>query len=158
MLKHLRGLSLLLALLLVPLAAHGYTRNTSGTTNDGVLDALTDLNTGVTPGRVITTSSTNCSNLKSTAGVLYSISGWATNNQYNFIRLYDLSSAPTANVSTVSHMYGLFGVAGGTVLNNPVPAMGLAFSNGIGICITGAGTATDNTSAVGGAVINYGYK
>ncbi len=139
------------------LAAHGYTRNTAGTTADGTLDALTDLNTGATPGAIVTTASTNCSVLKNTAGTLFKLSAFFTpTSTANFIRIFDKATTPAPSTDTPVAIIAI--PASSVPLPNVQPSIGDTFTAGIGICVTGTGTATSNTSAVGGAVVNYSYK
>ncbi len=158
--KLLRSALLVAGLLCaLSLAAQGYTRNTSGTTADGTLDALTDLNTAATPGKVITTASTNCSVIKAGPGTLFSLAATSANaTTPNVVRLYDLATTPGPTTATPTHILQIPALTTGGVLPNVVPAIGEAYATGIAICVTGAATATDNTSAVVGSVINYSYK
>lgn len=114
--------------------------------------------TGATAGRIVLTAGTNCSVLKSTRAILYSVTGWATSNQLGFVRVYNTATTPSPTATVPDQMYPMVGGTAGSPLQNMVPPTGLAFPSGIGICVTQAGTATDNTSVIAGGVVNYGLK
>jgi hypothetical protein len=139
-------------------AAPPYTANTSGTTQDGVLAALTDLNTAAAPGVIITSASTNCIGLKSSAGTLFSLTASSTPNAANFIKIYDVAGTPSATANTAKLIAGIPSGASGVNVPNQVPPIGMAFANGIGICVTGAYPQGDNSNALAGAQINYSFK
>ena len=141
-------------------AAPPYTSNTSGTTANGTLDALTDLNTGATPGVIVTAASLNCSSIKASSANLYSLAGSSTANAPHFVRVYNIATTPSATANTPVMIIGVPAAAAssGNVLPNTLPPLGIALSNGLGLCITGGGTITDNTNAAVGSQINYSYK
>jgi hypothetical protein len=106
-------------------------------------------------------ASTNSTSVKGSAGNVYSISAINTATTIYYLRLYNASSAPTCSSAT------------GFVETLPVPpgaatgqAAGLvrsvtngqAFSTGIGFCLTGGGSSTDNTSAATGVYVSLLYK
>jgi hypothetical protein len=102
-----------------------------------------------------TTNSTNC---KASAGNVYSISAVNTTATLYYLRMYNLSSAPTCSSAT------------GFIETIPVPASATgagvvrvfavpqAYSTGVGFCLTGGGSSTDNTSAATGVYLSIGYK
>lgn len=104
-------------------------------------------------------ASTNATNLKASAGVLCGGHVINTTATLYYLRLYNLSSAPTCSSST------------GFVATIPVPAsgsgagtlvdlgpFGAAFPTGIGFCITGGGGSTDNTNAATGVYANLTWR
>jgi hypothetical protein len=122
----------------------------------GAGDAIPQL--GATPGKVITTVSTNCSNIKSTPATLFSLTVSSTGNTANYVKLFDLAAAPTAASSTPILTLVIPNNSSGTPPANPIPETGLAFSNGLGICVTGNYPNFDNTNSLAGHTINYSYK
>lgn len=115
---------------------------------------------GATPSNYISAATNNSTNLKASAGTLYSLLVINTTATLKYLRLYDSGSAPTCTSAT------------GVVFYTPIPAnsttgaglveaisVGLNFASGIGWCITGGSGTTDNTStAAGDVVMNVGYK
>ena len=104
-------------------------------------------------------ASTNSTNIKAAAGTLCGGTVINTTATLYYLRLYNLSSAPTCSSAT------------GFVATYPIPAsatgngtliglgtFGADFSTGIGFCLTGGGTSTDNTNAATGVYINLAYK
>jgi hypothetical protein len=115
---------------------------------------------GCTPGGLISTASTNSTNIKASAGKLCGGTVINTTATVAYVRFYNLAAAPTCSSAT-----GAIGVAypipasasgAGTVLD--VGPWGVDFTTGIGFCITGGGSSTDNTSAVAGVYLNYAFK
>lgn len=109
---------------------------------------------GATPTHVISAASTNATNIKATAGNVYSVVGINTNAATAFLKLYDKATAPTCNTDTVVATYPM-------VQNVPFSApsiVGKAFVNGIGLCITGGIADNDNTSATTGIAVNLDFK
>lgn len=106
-------------------------------------------------------ASTNATNVKNAAGTLYGLSLSNTTTTVYYVRLYNLSSSPTCNSAT------------GYVESIPVPPaaaagqvggremsfnIGKAFTTGIGFCITGGASSTDNTNAAAGVYVSALYK
>ncbi len=115
---------------------------------------------GATPYHLLSAATTNATNVKATAGTLYSLSLINTTATIYYLRLYDIAtSAPTCSSAT------------GVVENIPIPAnvagagvvlhfgsMGMLFANGIGFCLTGGFSDTDTTNAATGVAVNLTYK
>jgi hypothetical protein len=107
---------------------------------------------------LISTASTNATNCKASAGVLYDLSAVNTTATVVYLRLYNLAAAPTCSSAT------------GFIETIPVPAsttgagivrtfpVGRAYTTGVGACVTGGGSSTDNTNAVAGVYVSLGYK
>jgi hypothetical protein len=113
---------------------------------------------GATPSFLAAAATTNATNVKASAGTLYHISASNTTATIYYLRMYNLSTAPTCSSAT------------GFVETIPVPAstsgggreidiaVGQAYGTGIGFCITGGAASTDNTSAATGVFVTVTYK
>jgi len=106
------------------------------------------------------TASTNATNVKNAAGNIYSITATNTTATVYYLRLYNLSSAPTCSsatgfVETIPVGGASSGSMGGLVRTLEI---GQAFSTGIGFCITGGSSSTDNTNAAAGVYVTVLYK
>lgn len=100
-----------------------------------------------TPIAIVTTASTNATNIKSTPGVLHNVHLVNTTATIYYLRFYNLGSTPTCSSAT------------GFLYTLPIPAslsgagvvvdvnVGIAFTTGIGYCITAGPTSTDNVNA-----------
>lgn len=106
----------------------------------------------------VTTVSSNCAVVKSSAGTLYGVTASTTNTNTNYIKYYNTNTTPQTTNTAVSLNFAIAGNTSGTGLTNPIPTVGIAFTTGIGRCVVGGYTITDNTSAVGGIVINEMYR
>jgi hypothetical protein len=106
---------------------------------------------GSNPAAVVSAASTNSTSVATAPARLMSMHLINTTATIYYIRLYNLASAPTCSSGT------------GHVVPLPIPAntaaagfsfnfgpTGLAFSTGIGYCITAGSAATDNTNAATG--------
>ena len=92
------------------------------------------------------------------AGTLYNVTLINTTATVYYIRFYNLASAPTCSSSTgYAFTLPVPASTSGAGLTVSVP-VGYAFSTGIGYCITGGGSSTDNTSAATGIFGVLGYK
>jgi hypothetical protein len=107
--------------------------------NVGVLPLTTG---GTSLFRLVAAGTTNATNVKASAGQVYSIQASNVNAAARFIHVYNTAGAPTCNASIIA-TYVVPGGSTGTGTN--IPLMGAAFATGIGICIT---TANDGTGAV----------
>jgi hypothetical protein len=103
-------------------------------------------------------ASTNSNNVKSTAGNVYLISALNTTSTLYYLRLYDAAAAPTCSsatgfIETIPVPASTSGA--GVVRSSPV---GKAFTSGIGFCLTGGASSTDNTNAATGVYVTVEYK
>lgn len=113
---------------------------------------------GATPASVVSAASTNSTSVKASAGTLYNVTLINTTATVYYIRFYNLASAPTCSSSTgYAFTLPVPASTSGAGLTVSVP-VGYAFSTGIGYCITGGGSSTDNTSAATGIFGVLGYK
>lgn len=113
---------------------------------------------GTIPSYLTSTASTNATLIKASAGTVYSYTLINTTATLYYLRMYNLAAAPTCSSAT------------GFVGSYPIPASatgagvtfdlaaGEAYSTGIGYCLTGAGSSTDNTNAATGVYVWIRYK
>jgi len=119
---------------------------------------------GSTGGQLIfflqPTASTNATNIKNAAGNIYSVV--ATNNSatINYLRFYNLSSAPTCSSATgFINQIAIPASTSGAGFVIPIPEGGWSYGTGIGICVTSGYSTTDTTNATASAIsITVGYK
>lgn len=103
-------------------------------------------------------ASTNATNVKASAGTISTLAVVNTTATLYYLRMYNLASAPTCSsatgfVNTIPIPASTSGA--GIVIPITVPH---AFTTGIGYCLTGGGSSTDNTNAATGVYINLWYK
>lgn len=105
----------------------------------------------VTPTTLFTNSAatTNATLVKNTAGTLWSIAVSNTNAAARFLKLYNLTTAPT--VGTSVPVFTVAVPSGGTVLVNG-GSNGIRFATGISLAITGAAGDLDTTAIGAGEV------
>jgi hypothetical protein len=142
----------------------------SGGNLDAVTASLAALAVGATPYSFISTASANLTNVKASAGRLYSITAINPGAAEQYIRLYNKATAPDPSACSANTdcpvIYFPVPVTtsptGGvqTILLGPA---GLAFTNGIGYSISGAActvvsTCVDETNSAAGVTIILGYK
>ena len=137
----------------------GIDQTTPGTTN-GVTPVAAAAG-GATPYALQSAASTNATNVKNAAGTVYGVHAFNTTTTIYYLRMYNLGSAPTCSSATgfvetfPVPPASAAGGAGGFTLHLPV---GVAYGTGIGFCLTGGGSSTDNTNAATGVYINIDYK
>lgn len=135
-------------------------QTTPGTTNG--VSPVAAATGGATAYGLQSAASTNSTNVKNAAGVLYGMNLINTTTTIYYLRMYDSASAPTCSSATnFSRTWPVppgvsSGQAGGVAAK--LPEMGVQFSAGISFCLTGGPTSTDNTSAATGVFINLDYK
>lgn len=106
-------------------------------------------------------ASTNATNVKNSAGTVYGYSLTNTTTTIYYLRMYNLASAPTCSSATgyVSTIpippAAAAGGAGGREIQKNI---GQAFTTGVGFCITGGASSTDNTNAATGVFVEILYK
>ncbi len=116
---------------------------------------------GTTPCYFPSAASTNAQSCKASAGQLYGYDLVNTTTTIYYLRLYNLSAAPTCSSSTgfvrtiPIPPAAAAGGAGGVARSIP---MGEAYGTGIAYCITGGGSSTDNTNAATGVYVSLNYK
>ena len=107
---------------------------------------------------LVSAASTNATNCKNSAGNVYGYRFVNTTSTIYYLRMYNLTSAPTCSSAT------------GFVETIPIPAntagagivaiepMGEGYATGIGFCFTGGSSSTDNTNAATGVFGTILYK
>lgn len=106
-------------------------------------------------------ASTNATNVKNAAGTVYGYTLTNTTTTIYYLRMYNLASAPTCSSATgyVSTIpippASAAGGAGGREIQKNI---GQAFTTGIGFCVTGGASSTDNTNAATGVFVEILYK
>jgi hypothetical protein len=113
---------------------------------------------GCTIGATQSAASTNATSVKGSAGLLCGGTVINTTATLYYLRLYNLASAPTCSsatgfVATIPVPASTSGA--GTVIN--LGTYGATFATGIGFCLTGGGSSTDNTSAATGVYVTLAY-
>lgn len=106
-------------------------------------------------------ASTNATSVKGSAGTLYGLSLSNTTTTVYYLRLYNLSSAPTCSSATgyVSSIPIPPAAASGQVGGREIQYnIGKAFTTGIAFCVTGGASSTDNTNAATGVFVESLYK
>lgn len=134
--------------------------NTANTT-PWLMSLIPSTSGGTTPCYIPSAASTNATNCKASAGQLYGYEIFNTTATAYYLRLYNLSSAPTCSSATgfVRSIpvppYSAAGGVGGVVIDK---SNGEAYGTGLGFCLTGGGSSTDNTNAATGVYVTLNYK
>jgi hypothetical protein len=146
------------------LASSAGTSGDNATVNTNALGALWTApsaasNGGATPCYIPSAASTNATNCAAAAANLYGIEAVNTTSTTYYLRLYNLASSPTCSSAT------------GYVRTVPIPnnagtgagmanfySVGEAYGTGLGFCLTGGGSSTDNTNAATGVYVTLHYK
>ena len=125
----------------------------------GAAAAVADIAQGTVNCYITSAASTNATNCKASAGNIYAIHVTNTTTTNYFLRLYNLSSSPTCSSATgfIETVPALGATANGGV-NGRVMPPGEAYDTGIGFCLTGGGSSTDNTNAATGVYVTIKYK
>jgi hypothetical protein len=110
---------------------------------------------------ILTTASTNSTSCKGSAGNVYGYEIYNTTTTVYYLRLYNTSSAPACSSATgfirsiPVPPAAASGQVGGAVSNF---SAAVGFGTGIGYCVTGGSSSTDNTSAAAGIFGAIRYK
>lgn len=111
---------------------------------------------GATPYKLISAASTNGTNVKASAGTLYSLQVNNVNAAVRYVKLYNKASAPTVGTDTPVHTFAIPKSDGNLEMSWP---NGINFATGIGFGLT-TGVADADTGAVSANehVVNLTYK
>lgn len=153
---------------LVRIAARRQDAISSTTTTDGdatefksntegalYVQAIGGTTSGGTIVRAMSAASNNSTNVKASAGQVYSVTGCNINAAVRYLKLYNKATAPTCGTDTPV-LTLLLPVNGCNTIPYPI---GSAFSLGIGYCIVTGITDADNTStAANEQTIQITYK
>lgn len=115
-------------------------------------------NNGLSISRTLSAASTNGTNIKGSAGQIYTIVAHNTNAAVRYLKVYNKATAPTVGTDTPVLTFPIPGNAAGAgfVIDT---TMGISFATGIGIGLT-TGVADADTGAVAAneIVVNVLYK
>ena len=103
-------------------------------------------------------ANTNATMCKSVSGNVYAVYGINTTSTNYFLHMFNVTSGPTCTATTEKEIIPVFGASsngGGFIRTQPGAQQ---YSNGIGFCLTGAGSAGDNTNAATGVYITILYN
>lgn len=107
---------------------------------------------------IASAATTNATNCKALAGQIYGYELINTTATLYYLRLYNLSAAPTCSSATgFIRTIPIPAAATGAGVSRSI-AVGEAYGTGIGFCLTGGGSSTDNTSAATGVYVSINYK
>ena len=115
---------------------------------------------GATPYHLLSTASTNATNVKNGTGTLYSITVINNTATAADLRIYNTASSPTCSSGTgVVANYGIQANTTSPGLSINLGAVGMALSTGISFCLTAYdGTDTNNSNAPTGLQVNLTYN
>lgn len=113
---------------------------------------------GCTPGKTLSAATTNATSIKAAAGTLCTLIAINTTATIYYLKLYNTVAAPTCNSDTVVMSIPVPANTSGSGYALPLGPFGIAFTTGIGLCLTGALADNDNTAAATGVAISYGFK
>lgn len=116
---------------------------------------------GASAYKLISAATTNANNIKASAGQVYMITASSTASSPRYVKFYNKATSPTVGTDVPVYTFMIPNASNsayGAGTNIPVPAIGLAFSTGISIAITG-GVADSDTTAISAneVVLNVGY-
>ena len=103
-------------------------------------------------------ASTNSTLIKGRSGQVVGIYAVNTTSTLYYLRMYNLASAPTCSSATgfVETIPLAHGTGTGAGISRPQAPQ--AYSTGIGFCLTGGGSSTDNTNAAAGVYLTVLYR
>lgn len=108
-----------------------------------------------------TSATTNATSVKGSAGNVYHYSLSNTTTTIYYLRMYEATGAPTCSSATgfkeTIPIPPAVAAGGAGGRERPMTA-GQAFTSGIGYCVTGGSSSTDNSNAATGVMITILYK
>jgi hypothetical protein len=107
---------------------------------------------GGTAYKLLSAATTNAQSVKASAGQLYNIIAISTVATIKYLKFYNKASAPTVGTDTPIMTIPIPGNTAGAGLTIPFP-VGINFSTGIAIAITGAVTDADTTAVAANDII-----
>ena len=127
----------------------------AGTNKLGTIQAVSATTGGLTPYTLISAATTNATNVKASAGTVYSVQASNTGAANAFLKLFNLAVAPTVGTSVAVKTL-IIPAGGGVILG--ANDIGLAFGTGIAFSITAVATTADTTAvALAQVVVNIDY-
>jgi len=138
-------------------AANVVLYNSSGAAID-TLPVSTSGDAPSTPFKLVSAATTNATNVKASAGVVYGIYASNVNAAARYLKMYNKASAPTVGSDTPVHTFIIPGNTAGAGTNIPVPTRGINFSLGISFALTTESTDAGTTAvAANEIVVNLNY-
>lgn len=114
---------------------------------------------GYTPGKLVGAATNNATVIKATGGKLGFVSASNVNAAAVYLKFYDKATAPDPSTDTPKLIFIIPGGATGAGTNQPIPAAGINFVNGISfILVTGIGDTNNTAVSANEQTISYGYK
>ena len=133
----------------------GAPRVTIAADSTGQVAVATRTTGGATTFTLISAATTNATNIKSSAGTLYTLTVFNNGAAAAYFKLYNKATAPTVGSDTP---VGTFLLPSGGGFTYPIPDVGLNFSTGIAYAITGGGALADTTAVAATQVfVNGSY-
>ena len=128
----------------------------TGCSVGGTMSLIPEASGGLSAKHFVAAASDNATNVKASAGQVYSIDGYNNAAYPVYFKLYNASSSPTG--CGASNLFKVVGLQAGTqhTLQNEE---GWAMGTGIGYCLTkGIADADDTAVLLSDAVVDIGYK
>jgi hypothetical protein len=130
--------------------------NCSGCSAASTVSLVPETTGGLSAKHFVAAASDNATNLKSSAGQVYSIDGYNNGSAPVYFKLYNASSTPTGCGAT--NLFKVVGLQAGTQ-HTLQSEEGWALGTGIGYCLTGGIADSDDTAVTASvATIDVGYK
>lgn len=122
----------------------------------GTMSLVPEASGGLSTKHFVAAASDNATNVKASAGQVYSIDGYNNAAYPVYFKLYNASSSPTGCAAT--NLFKVVGLQAGTQ-HTLQSEEGWAMGTGIGYCLTKGITDTDDTAVLlSDATVDIGYK
>lgn len=144
--------------LMSPIDGSGYVEVDckTGCSASSTISLVPQTSGGLSTKHFVAAASDNATNVKSSAGQLYSIDGYNNAAYPVYFKIYNASSSPTGCGAT--NLFKVVGLQAGTQ-HTLQSEEGWALGTGIGYCLTKGITDADDTAVLlSDAVIDIGYK
>lgn len=135
------------------------TRVQGTVTISGAVNPTPTTSGGLSISRVISANTTNATNVKGSAGQVYTIIAHNTNAAVRYLKLYNKATSPTVGTDTPVMTLPIPGNTAGAGFMLSTGGTGIAFATGIGLALT-TGVADADTGAVAAneIVVHLLYK
>jgi hypothetical protein len=114
---------------------------------------------GLSVSSVVLSNTTNATNIKTSGGQVYKVEGFNVSTAVAFLKMYNLSSTPTAGTTTAITIYTIPCSSQGAGLASEI-TNGIAYATGIGYTVTSSMTSSDTTAlpTANAVTVNVYYK
>ena len=119
----------------------------------GIVNGSSALGNGQTLGTIIAPTTVTATQIKATAGRLYSMHVGNTNATAVYLKLYNATSVTLGTTSAALN----FMIPAASAIFIPINDTGLYFSSGIGVAVSGAQALTDSTALTTTCAVSYSY-